>query len=125
MGGTLAGTPRDLKRRTSGFCHDQRENENASPVKAGEALSRRGLTGKTRAGRPRTGKGKFVRREKNFAHTDDTARRPDDYRAHLANAERAAETLRLRLHTTPPDPAFQVVGQNCAACHKIFRNERK
>ncbi len=65
-----------------------------------------------------------------LTRTDDTARRPADYREHLAESERAAETLRGHLRATPPDPAaldaaFQAAGQSCAACHKDFRNEKK
>lgn len=65
-----------------------------------------------------------------LARNDDTARRPADYRTHLADAERAAELLRRHLRATPPDPAaldaaFKTAGQSCAACHKAFRNEKK
>lgn len=65
-----------------------------------------------------------------LARTDDTARRPADYRTHLADSERAAETLRRHLRATPPDPAaldaaFKTASQSCAACHKAFRNGKK
>ena len=65
-----------------------------------------------------------------LARTADTARRPADYRTHLADSERAAEALRRHLRATPPDPAaldaaFKTAGQSCAACHKAFRNEKK
>jgi cytochrome c556 len=65
-----------------------------------------------------------------LARNDDTARRPADYRTHLADAERAAELLRRHLRATPPDPAaldaaFRAAGQSCVACHKAFRNEKK
>ncbi len=65
-----------------------------------------------------------------LARTDDTARRPADYRTHLADSERAAELLRRHLRATPPDPAaldaaFKTAAQSCAACHKAFRNAKK
>ena len=65
-----------------------------------------------------------------LARTDDTARRPADYRTHLADSERAAEALRRHLRATPPDPAaldaaFKTAAQSCAACHKAFRNAKK
>jgi protein tyrosine phosphatase (PTP) superfamily phosphohydrolase (DUF442 family)/cytochrome c556 len=65
-----------------------------------------------------------------LARADDTARRPSDYRTHLADSERAAELLRRHLRATPPDPAaldaaFKTAGQSCAACHKAFRNAKK
>jgi len=65
-----------------------------------------------------------------LARTDDTARRPADYRTHLADSERAAELLRRHLRATPPDPAaldaaFKTAAQSCATCHKAFRNAKK
>jgi len=65
-----------------------------------------------------------------LARTDDTARRPADYRTHLADSERSAEALRRHLRATPPDPAaldaaFRAAGQSCVACHKSFRNEKR
>ena len=65
-----------------------------------------------------------------LARTDDTAKRPDDYRARLADAEKAADTLRTHLRSPAPDrealdAAFKRTAQSCAACHKTFRNEKK
>jgi len=62
-----------------------------------------------------------------LARTDDTAKRPDDYRTKLADSERAADTLRTALRTPVPDraaidAAFHQSSQSCAACHKTFRN---
>ena len=65
-----------------------------------------------------------------LTRTDDTARRPDDYRAKLADAEKAADTLRTLLGSPAPDrtaldAAFKRTAQDCAACHKTFRNGEK
>ena len=64
-----------------------------------------------------------------LARTDDTARRPADYRTHLDDTEHAAETLRLRLRATPHDPAaleaaFRAASQSCTACHNGYRNKK-
>lgn len=65
-----------------------------------------------------------------LARTDDTARRPDLYRRHLADAEQATEALRAALRANPPalaalDAAFRQTAASCTACHKAHRNERK
>lgn len=64
---------------------------------------------------------------KEMARTEDTATRSDDYRALLAEAEQLADSLRklLRGPTDLPaiEAAFKQAGQNCAACHKQYRNE--
>lgn len=62
-----------------------------------------------------------------MARTDDTKKRPDDYRAKLADAERTADSLRKLLkdstdHSTI-DALFKLVTQSCAACHKKYRNQ--
>lgn len=65
-----------------------------------------------------------------LARTADTANRSDDYRAKLADSERAAEALQTALRTSKPevialDTAFKKTGQSCVICHKAFRNEKK
>ncbi len=65
-----------------------------------------------------------------IARTEDTAKRPEDYRSKLAAAERAAAALRTALGATPPDlagaaAALKEGSQQCGACHKVYRNERK
>ena len=65
-----------------------------------------------------------------LARTDDTAKRSDDFRKLLADAERAAATLRDSLRTSPSDSAkldgaLKQTTQSCAACHKVYRNEKK
>jgi protein tyrosine phosphatase (PTP) superfamily phosphohydrolase (DUF442 family) len=62
-----------------------------------------------------------------LARTDDTAKRPEDYRTKLANAEKASDQFRTLLrdassNTAPRDAAFKSLGQSCAACHKQYRN---
>lgn len=62
-----------------------------------------------------------------LARLDDTMKRPEDYRTKLAEAEQLAETLRRLLResadATAIDAAFKNIGQNCAACHKPYRNQ--
>jgi hypothetical protein len=62
-----------------------------------------------------------------LARTPDTANRPADFRAKLADAERAAETLRRLLSentdTAKLDAAFKVSTQTCVACHRTYRNK--
>ena len=58
---------------------------------------------------------------------DDTARRPDDYRAKLATAEKSADQLRRQMREKKldggaRDAAMQAVSKSCAACHKQYRN---
>ena len=58
---------------------------------------------------------------------DDTAKRPDDYRAKLATAEKSADQLGRILREKPSavaesNAAMQAVGKSCAACHKQYRN---
>jgi protein tyrosine phosphatase (PTP) superfamily phosphohydrolase (DUF442 family) len=65
-----------------------------------------------------------------LARTDDTAKRPDDFRKLLADSERAATALRDSLRTSPAesaarDRALKQTTQSCAACHKTYRNEKK
>ena len=62
-----------------------------------------------------------------LTRTDDTAKRPDDYRAKLAAAEKATDQFRALLRddkadTAARDTAFKSLGQTCGACHKQFRN---
>ena len=64
---------------------------------------------------------------KEIARTEDSAKRGDDYRAGLAEAEKIADSLRKLLREPTDgaviDAAFKQAGQNCAACHKQYRNE--
>ncbi len=61
-----------------------------------------------------------------MARTPDTASRPEDFRATLADAERSAETLRgllsQRGDNVALDAALKNATQSCAACHKRYRN---
>lgn len=64
---------------------------------------------------------------KEMARTDDTVRRPEDYRTKLAASEKAADQFRALLRdasadTAARDTAFKSLGQTCAACHKPYRN---
>lgn len=57
----------------------------------------------------------------------DPVSRSDEYRAKLTEAEKSADSLRGLLRA-PEDAAvvneaFKQVGQNCAACHRKYRNE--
>lgn len=62
-----------------------------------------------------------------LARMPDTRQRPEDYRAKVTEAERAAEVLRRVLKDSTDaaqlDPAFKQVTQACAACHKRYRNQ--
>lgn len=65
-----------------------------------------------------------------LARTDDTAKRTDDFRKLLTDSEHAAATLRDSLRTSPSDNArldraLKKTTQSCAACHKVYRNEKK
>jgi len=58
---------------------------------------------------------------------EDTAGRPDDYRAMLVVAEKAADQFRALLRdigadASARDSAFQSLGKSCASCHKSYRN---
>lgn len=62
-----------------------------------------------------------------MARTEDTARQTADYRAKLSEAEQLADSLR-KLLSAPQDQValdatLKQVGQNCAACHKKYRNQ--
>lgn len=62
-----------------------------------------------------------------LARIDDTAKRPEDYRAKLAASEKATGQLRTLLRDAKADrpardTAFQAVAKSCAACHKQYRN---
>lgn len=62
-----------------------------------------------------------------IARTDDTAKRPPDYRTRLKESEKAADQLRALLRdgsslAPARDAAFQVLNTTCAACHKRYRN---
>ena len=64
-----------------------------------------------------------------LARTEDTAKRPEDFRKLLADSERAAAALRDTLRTSPADAAkldaaLKQTTQSCAACHQAHRNER-
>ena len=62
-----------------------------------------------------------------LARTEDTAKRTDDYRAKLTDAEQAADSLRQRLReptdAVAVDAAFKKAGRKCADCHKKYRDE--
>jgi protein tyrosine phosphatase (PTP) superfamily phosphohydrolase (DUF442 family) len=62
-----------------------------------------------------------------MARTPDTAKRPDDYRAKLTDAERTADALRKLLRESAAniavDAAFRQATQSCTACHRMYRNE--
>ena len=64
---------------------------------------------------------------KEIARTEDTAKRPADYRQKLNEAERATDGLRVRLAQPADAPAldtaFKQSTQTCAACHKSYRNK--
>lgn len=63
-----------------------------------------------------------------LARTEDTAKRPADYRAKLTESTQAADALRAALRASSPtaaDAAMKQMGESCAACHKAHRNERK
>jgi len=63
-----------------------------------------------------------------IARLEDTAKRNDSYRALLAKGTEAATTLTdaLRTHSADKaDFAFKQLRENCAACHKEHRNQRK
>jgi protein tyrosine phosphatase (PTP) superfamily phosphohydrolase (DUF442 family) len=64
---------------------------------------------------------------KEMARTEDTAKRPGDYRTTLADVEQNAEMLRQVLRqpaiSSATDVAFKQIGQACAACHRKYRNE--
>jgi len=64
-----------------------------------------------------------------LARTPDTAQRTEDYRQHLAKAEKAADNLRSTLESpvsdnTVLDATFKDATQTCAACHKAHRNRK-
>lgn len=64
-----------------------------------------------------------------LARTEDTAKRPEDFRKLLGDSERAAAGLRAALRTSPGDArqldaALKQTTQSCTACHKAYRNER-
>ena len=65
-----------------------------------------------------------------LARTDDVRKQCDDFRKLLADSERAAAALRDTLRTAPADAvkldaALKQTTQSCAACHKLYRNEKK
>lgn len=58
---------------------------------------------------------------------DDTAQRPEDYRAKLNAAEKSAGHFRASLRDVKAeapirDTAFQTLGRTCTDCHKRYRN---
>ncbi len=62
-----------------------------------------------------------------MARLPDTAQRPEDYRAKLADSEQTADALR-RLLRESADPAlldatFKRAAQSCSACHRSYRNQ--
>ena len=64
---------------------------------------------------------------KEMARTEATAKRTEDYRARLTEAEQGADVLRQLFkesaNFTTLDAAFKKVSANCSACHKKYRNE--
>lgn len=62
-----------------------------------------------------------------LARLDDTVKRPEDYRAKLAESEKAAGQFRALLRdanadSAARDAAFQSLGKTCGTCHKQYRN---
>ena len=59
--------------------------------------------------------------------TQDTAKRPEDYRVKLGEAEKATASFRQSLGQPGSggqlDESFSRIGQSCSACHKRFRNQ--
>jgi len=58
---------------------------------------------------------------------EDAAKRPEDYRAKLNAAEKAADQFRsslrnVKAETATRDTAFQTLGKSCIDCHKRYRN---
>ena len=58
---------------------------------------------------------------------EDTSKRPEDYRAKLNAAEKAADQFRsslrnVKAETATRDTAFQTLGKSCIDCHKRYRN---
>ena len=63
-----------------------------------------------------------------LARTEDTGKRPADYREKLTESTQAAEALRTALRapsSAAADAAMKQVSENCAACHRSHRNEKK
>jgi tetrahydromethanopterin S-methyltransferase subunit H len=65
-----------------------------------------------------------------LARTEETAIRPADYRAKLADSEAAADALRTGLSRTDRDlpaldAAFKKSAQSCIDCHTAHRNKMK
>ena len=63
-----------------------------------------------------------------LARTEDAAKHPADYREKLTQSTQAADALRKALRTPSPiaaDAAMKQVSENCAACHRGHRNEKK
>ena len=65
-----------------------------------------------------------------LARTEETAKRPADYRAKLADAEAAADAVRKGLRRTDRDfaaldTAFKKTQQSCTDCHTAHRNKMK
>jgi len=64
-----------------------------------------------------------------LTRTEETAKRPDDFRKLLTDSEHAAAALRDTLRTSPGDtakldPALKQTTQSCTACHKAYRDGR-
>jgi protein tyrosine phosphatase (PTP) superfamily phosphohydrolase (DUF442 family) len=64
-----------------------------------------------------------------IARMEDAAKRPDDYRTKLTEAENSVEALRTALRVASPkgpnlDIAVKGIGQQCASCHKAYRNKK-
>jgi hypothetical protein len=62
-----------------------------------------------------------------LARADDTAKRPEDYRAKLAASEKATEQFRVLLRHNKTDAAvrdaaIKSLSRTCVACHKQHRN---
>lgn len=64
---------------------------------------------------------------KEIARIEDTAKRGEDFRARLNEAEQAAENLRMQLRDSASgatrDAALKKTTQSCSACHTRYRNE--
>jgi protein tyrosine phosphatase (PTP) superfamily phosphohydrolase (DUF442 family) len=62
-----------------------------------------------------------------LSRSEDSGKRPGDYREKISVSEKAAEQLGTLLrdfkaNTTGRDAAFKSLGQSCAACHRQYRN---
>lgn len=88
------------------------------------------LKGAQWAGWPRAAQDAILllQQYREIARLEDTANRNDRYRALLAEGTEAAKSLADALRTDSAekaDAAFKQLRENCTACHKEHRNQRK